>query len=312
MSEKIVMALGGNAILQAKQKATYENQLANVRQTTEIIAKIVQKGYQIIITHGNGPQVGNILRQNEVAQDVVPPFPLDVCNAESQGFISYMIDQSLKNSLKKLGLAKNVVSLLTQTEISKDDPAFQSPTKPIGKFYTEDEAKQLAREKGWIVKEDAGRGWRRVVASPEPKTILGSDTIKLLADHGAIVITAGGGGVPVAKNEQGLYEGVEAVIEKDSSACKLALETKADTFMILTDVANVYLNYGKEDEQALGAISVEKAKEFVAAGHFSPGSMEPKMRAAIKFAEHGGRAIICSLHEADLALEGKAGTLITL
>lgn len=312
MSEKIVMALGGNAILQAKQKATYENQLANVRQTTEIIAKIVQKGYQIIITHGNGPQVGNILRQNEVAQDVVPPFPLDVCNAESQGFISYMIDQSLKNSLKKLGLAKNVVSLLTQTEISKDDPAFQSPTKPIGKFYTEDEAKQLAREKGWIVKEDAGRGWRRVVASPEPKTILGSDTIKLLADHGAIVITAGGGGVPVAKNEQGLYEGVEAVIEKDSSACKLALETKADTFMILTDVANVYLNYGKEDEQALGAISVEKAKEFVAAGHFSPGSMEPKMRAAIKFAEHGGRAIICSLHKADLALEGKAGTLITL
>src|SRR5690625_3130253 len=278
MSEKIVMALGGNAILQAKQKATYENQLANVRQTTEIIAEIVQKGYQIIITHGNGPQVGNILRQNEVAQDVVPPFPLDVCNAESQGFISYMIDQSLKNSLKKLGLAKNVVSLLTQTEISKDDPAFQSPTKPIGKFYTEDEAKQLAREKGWIVKEDAGRGWRRVVASPEPKTILGSDTIKLLADHGAIVITAGGGGVPVAKNEQGLYEGVEAVIEKDSSACKLALETKADTFMILTDVANVYLNYGKEDEQALGAISVEKAKEFVAAGHFSPGSMEPKMR----------------------------------
>lgn len=312
MSEKIVMALGGNAILQAKQKATYENQLANVRQTTEIIAEIVQKGYQIIITHGNGPQVGNILRQNEVAQDVVPPFPLDVCNAESQGFISYMIDQSLKNSLKKLGLAKNVVSLLTQTEISKDDPAFQSPTKPIGKFYTEDEAKQLAREKGWIVKEDAGRGWRRVVASPEPKTILGSDTIKLLADHGAIVITAGGGGVPVAKNEQGLYEGVEAVIEKDSSACKLALETKADTFMILTDVANVYLNYGKEDEQALGAISVKKAKEFVAAGHFSPGSMEPKMRAAIKFAEHGGRAIICSLHEADLALEGKAGTLITL
>lgn len=312
MSEKIVMALGGNAILQAKQKATYENQLANVRQTTEIIAKIVQKGYRIIITHGNGPQVGNILRQNEVAKDVVPPFPLDVCNAESQGFISYMIDQSLKNSLKKLGLAKQVVSLLTQTEISKHDPAFQSPTKPIGKFYTEAEAKQLAEEKGWIVKEDAGRGWRRVVASPEPKTILGSEMIKLLSDHGSIVITAGGGGVPVAKNEHGLYEGVEAVIEKDSSACKLALETNANTFMILTDVSNVYLNYGKENEKALGAISVEQAKEFVAAGHFSPGSMKPKIQAAIKFAEQGGRAIICSLHEADLALEGKAGTMITL
>lgn len=312
MAEKVVIALGGNAILQPKQKATYQNQLENVRNTADIIAKIVEKGHRIIITHGNGPQVGNILRQNEVAKEVVPPLPLDVCNAESQGFISYMIDQSLKNSLKKLGLKNNVVSLLTQTEISKEDPAFNDPTKPIGRFYSEEKAKELAKKKGWIVKEDAGRGWRRVVASPDPKTIIGSEMVKLLADHGSIVITAGGGGIPVVKNEQGLYEGIEAVIEKDSSACKLALETEADTFMILTDVSNVYINYGMENELALGKITVRQAKGYLDAGHFSPGSMEPKMIAAIRFAEQGGRSIICSLSEADLALEGKVGTLITL
>lgn len=312
MGEKIVIALGGNAILQSKQDATYENQLLNVQRTTEIIAKIVGKGNNIIITHGNGPQVGNILRQNEVAKDIVPPLPLDVCNAESQGFISYMIDQSLKNNLMKLGLKNNVVSLLTQTEISKTDPAFNDPTKPIGRFYSEEKAKKLAIEKGWVVKEDAGRGWRRVVASPDPKTIIGSETVKLLADNGSIVITAGGGGVPVVKGKNGLYEGVEAVIEKDSSACKLAIETKANTFMILTDVSNVYVNYGKENEEALGSITVAQAKEYVQAGHFSPGSMKPKMLAAITFAEKGGRSIICSLDEADLALAGKAGTFITL
>lgn len=311
MTKKIVIALGGNAILQPKQEATYENQLDNVRKTTEIIAKIVEKGHKIIITHGNGPQVGNILRQNEVAKDIVPPFPLDVCNAESQGFISYMIDQSLKNALKQIGLKNNVASLLTQTEICKNDPAFKDPTKPIGRFYSEERAKKLAKEKGWVVKEDAGRGWRRVVASPAPKAIIGSEMVKLLYDNGSIVITAGGGGVPVIQNEQGLYEGIEAVIEKDSSACQLALEAKADTFMILTDVSNVYINYGKENESALGKLSVAEAKEHLKAGHFSPGSMKPKMMAAIEFAEQGGQSIICSLNEADLALEGKVGTIIT-
>lgn len=310
MNEKIVIALGGNAILQSKQKATYENQLKNVQNTSRIIAEIVKKGYKIIITHGNGPQVGNILRQNEVAKDIVPPLPLDVCNAESQGFIGYMIDQSLKNELKKCGLSQPVVNILTQTEISLDDPAFLTPTKPIGRFYSKEEAEKLAKEKCWAVKEDAGRGWRRVVPSPAPKNILGSETIKLLAEHGTIVITAGGGGVPVVKNSGGEYEGVEAVIEKDSTACKLALETGAHIFMILTDVPNVYVNYGTDQEKALHQITVDEAKAYVEAGHFSPGSMEPKMLAAIKFAEKGGRSIICSLTEADLALEGKAGTQI--
>jgi len=311
MAQKVVIALGGNAILQPKQEATYENQLDNVRQSTEIIAEIVKSGYKVIITHGNGPQVGNILRQNELAKDTVPSLPLDVCSAESQGFIGYMIGQSLRNSMRKIGLSNQIINIFSQAEVSKEDPAFQDPTKPIGRFYTEEKAKRLATEKGWVVKEDAGRGWRRVVASPTPQAILGSETIKLLLETDKIVITAGGGGVPVIKNEEGMYEGIEAVIEKDSSACKLALEAEAEIFMILTDVSSVFINYGKPNQKSLGAITVEEAKKYVDEGHFSPGSMKPKMEAAIKFAEQGGKAIICSLLEADQALAGKLGTSIT-
>lgn len=311
MGDKVLIALGGNAILQPKQEATYENQYENVRQSTEIISRIVNNGHNVIITHGNGPQVGNILRQNEEAKDVVPPFPLDVCSAESQGFIGYMMDQTLKNELNKLGLVRNVVSMLTQTQVSKDDPAFQNPEKPIGVFYSEEEAKQLAEEKGWDVAEDAGRGWRRVVPSPKPLSILGSDVIKSLTDNDAIVIAAGGGGIPVIKTEAGSIEGIEAVIDKDSSAFKLAVEAEADVFMILTDVQNVYVNYGKPNQKALGAISLEEANKYVAEGQFSAGSMGPKMAAAIDFAERGGKAIICSLDQADLAMEGKAGTSVS-
>lgn len=311
MAEKVVIALGGNAILQPKQEATYENQLDNVRKSSEIIARIVKNGYKVIVTHGNGPQVGNILRQNEEAKDVVPPFPLDVCSAESQGFIGYMMDQTLKNELQKLGLKNAVVSMLTQTEVDKNDPAFQDPSKPIGVFYSEEEAKDLAKEKNWVVKEDAGRGWRRVVASPLPKSILGSDIIKQLTDTNTIVIAAGGGGIPVVKNDDGTCKGIEAVIDKDRSGLKLAEEVKADVFMILTDVQNVYINYGKPDQKSLSHVSLEEAKQYVKEGQFSAGSMGPKMEAAINFAEQGGKAIICSLDQADLAMEGKAGTHIT-
>lgn len=306
-----MIALGGNAILQPKQEATYENQLENVRYSMEVIAKVIKKGYGVIITHGNGPQVGNILLQNEEAKAVIPPFPLDVCSAESQGFIGYMIDQSLKNSLQKLGVNHNVVSMLTQTQVSKDDMAFQDPSKPIGVFYSEAEAKQLAEERNWVVKNDAGRGWRRVVASPMPTSIVGSGVIKSLTDENAIVIASGGGGIPVVKKEDGTYQGIEAVIDKDRSGFKLAVEVEADTFMILTDVSNAYVNYGTPDEKALGALTLEEAKQYVKEGHFSVGSMAPKMEAAIDFAEHGGKAIICSLNQADLAMEGKAGTSIT-
>jgi len=312
MAEKVVIALGGNAILQPKQEATYENQLENVRKSSEIIARIVKNGHSVIITHGNGPQVGNILRQNEEAKEVVPPFPLDVCSAKSQGFIGYMMDQTLKNELRKLDLNQPVVSMLTQTEVAKDDPAFEDPSKPIGVFFTEEEAKKLAEEKNWVVKEDAGRGWRRVVASPMPKSILGSDIVKKLTDEQGIVIAAGGGGIPVVKNADGTLTGIEAVIDKDRSAFKLAEEVKADVFMVLTDVQNVYVNYGKPDQKALTHVTLEEALQYVNEGQFSAGSMGPKMEAAIKFAEQGGRAIICSLDQADLALEGHAGTQITL
>ncbi|WP_059171193.1 carbamate kinase [Bacillus sp. FJAT-27445] len=311
MSQKVVIALGGNAILQPKQEATYENQLENVRKSSEIIARIVKNGHTVIVTHGNGPQVGNILRQNEEAKDVVPPFPLDVCSAESQGFIGYMMDQTLKNELRKLGLDNPVVSMLTQTEVVKDDPAFEDPSKPIGVFFSEKEAKQLAEEKNWVVKEDAGRGWRRVVASPLPKSILGSDIIKKLTDDRVIVIAAGGGGIPVIKNEDGTLTGIEAVIDKDRSGFRLAEEVQSDVFMILTDVQNVYVNYGKPDQKALTHVTLEEANKYVREGQFSAGSMGPKMEAAIKFAEQGGRAIICSLDQADLAMEGKAGTIIS-
>lgn len=310
MSDKVVIALGGNAILEPKQKATYENQLENVRRSSEIIARIVKNGHSVIVTHGNGPQVGNILRQNEEAKEFVPPLPLDVCSAESQGFIGYMMNQTLKNELQKLGLNNQVVSLLTQTEVSADDPAFENPTKPIGVFFSEEEAKQLAIDKNWVVKEDAGRGWRRVVASPMPKSIHGSSIIKQLTDDNIIVVAAGGGGIPVVKNEDGSITGIEAVIDKDRSGFKLAEEVKSDVFMILTDVQNVYVNYGKPNQQALATITVEEAKRHVQDGQFSAGSMGPKMEAAIEFAQQGGRAIICSLDQADLAMEGKAGTQV--
>lgn len=311
MGEKVVIALGGNAILQPGETANYENQLNNVKKATDIIAQIVKNGHSVVVTHGNGPQVGNILRQNEEAKDVVPALPLDVCSAESQGFIGYMMDQTLKNKLHELGVSNSVVSILTQTEVSKDDPDFEDPSKPIGVFYSEEEAKKYADEKGWVVKEDAGRGWRRVVASPQPKTILGSEVIKSLTDANTIVIAAGGGGIPVVKDQDGKVKGIDAVIDKDRSGFKLAEEAKADVFMVLTDVENVFVNYGKPDQKALTDVSLDEMKQYVKEGQFSAGSMGPKVEAAMKFAEMGGRAIICSLDKADQAMEGKSGTQIT-
>ncbi|MBG9795865.1 carbamate kinase [Paenibacillus dendritiformis] len=311
MSKRVVIAFGGNAILQPHQAATYENQLANVRSSSKKIADIVEAGYEVIITHGNGPQVGLILQQNEEAKEVVPPFPLDVCSAQSQGFIGYMLDQCLKNELRKRGLPQQVVSVLTQTRVSPEDEAFLHPTKPIGVFYTEEEAKRLMRDKGWNMQEDAGRGWRRVVPSPQPQSIVEADTIMKLVASGAIVIGAGGGGIPVVQAADGTISGVEAVIDKDRSGLKLAQEANADIFMMVTDVKNVFIHYGKPEQKALGHIRSEEAKEYVREGHFSSGSMGPKMEAAVAFAELGKHAIICSLDDAALALQGTAGTHIS-
>ncbi|MDB1692572.1 carbamate kinase [Enterococcus casseliflavus] len=309
MAKRVVIALGGNAILKPNQPATVETQLANIQLSAEQIAKIEKLDHQIVVTHGNGPQVGNILRQNEEAKEVVPPFPLDVCNAESQGFIGYLMEQSIKNKIEQEELTSNVVILLTQVEVAADDPAFEKPTKPIGLFYSEEEAKKMAEEKHWVMEEDAGRGYRRVVPSPQPVTIHGVESMVHLLNQNTIVIAGGGGGIPVVKQAEGL-KGIEAVIDKDRTGKKLAEQVDADVFMMLTDVNNVYINYGTPEQEKLTGLSVSEAQAYFDAGHFAEGSMGPKMEAAIAFAKQGKTAIICSLEEADLALLGEAGTRI--
>lgn len=309
MAKRVVIALGGNAILKPNQPATVETQLANIQLSAEQIAKIEKLDHQIVVTHGNGPQVGNILRQNEEAKEVVPPFPLDVCNAESQGFIGYLMEQSIKNKINQEELTSNVVTLLTQVEVAADDPAFEKPTKPIGLFYSEEEAKTMAEEKHWVMEEDAGRGYRRVVPSPQPVTIHGVESMVHLLNQNTIVIAGGGGGIPVVKQAEGL-KGIEAVIDKDRTGKKLAEQVDADVFMMLTDVSNVYINYGTPEQEKLTGLSVSEAQAYFDAGHFAEGSMGPKMEAAIAFAKQGKTAIICSLEEADLALLGEAGTRI--
>lgn len=310
MAQRVVMALGGNAILRPGQEATVEVQMENIKTSAEQVARIEALNYEIVLTHGNGPQVGNILQQNEIAKDIVPPFPLDVCNAESQGFIGYMLEQSIKNRLSSGESTANVVTLLTQIEVDEKDPAFQTPTKPIGVFYSEEEAKALTAEKGWVMMEDAGRGYRRAVASPLPVKIHGVDAITTLAENNMIVIAGGGGGIPVKRDENNQLVGLEAVIDKDRTGKKLAEQVDADVFMMLTDVPNVYINWGKPDQQKLEELSIEEAQRYMDEGHFADGSMGPKMGAAIDFAREGRTAIICALDEADLALQGKAGTRI--
>lgn len=309
MGKSVVIALGGNAILQPKQEATYDNQFKNVVSATGHMVEIREAGHNIVITHGNGPQVGNIIAQNEAAKNVVEPLPIYVCNAESQGFIGYMMETALKNHMKERGIATNVVTLLTMVEVDRDDQAFKNPTKPIGVFFSKEEAQRL-EEQGFVMAEDAGRGYRRVVPSPEPKVIHGIDEIKRLIEE-TIVISSGGGGIPVYREDSGQLHGIEAVIDKDRSGLKLAQQVNAEVFMMLTDVQNVYINFGKENEQKLSHITVAEAEQYVAEGQFPAGSMLPKMQAAIEFAKLGKESIICSIDQAVAALDGKAGTRIT-
>jgi len=309
----VVVALGGNAILQPGQRGTFEEQMKNVHTTCEQLAAMVESGkYKIVVTHGNGPQVGNILLQNEVGKEVAAPMPLYVCGAESQGLIGYMIQQNLTNLFAAKGRPDiPVATLVTQVVVDKADPAFVNPTKPVGPFYSAEEAARLKKEKGYDVKEDAGRGWRRVVPSPDPVEIFEKVAIRQLVDARTIVIASGGGGIPVVRENGGL-KGVDAVIDKDLAGERLAADVKASIFMILTDVAQVKLHYKTPQEKSLTRMTVAEAKKYAAEGHFAKGSMEPKVRAAIRFVESGGeQAIITSLDRATDALEGKAGTAIT-
>ncbi|WP_414050005.1 carbamate kinase [Macrococcus animalis] len=311
MGKKVVLALGGNAILRPKQEPTYENQYKNVKEATDRMIEIKKAGHNIVVTHGNGPQVGNIIAQNEAAKDIIEPLPIFISSAESQGFIGFMIESALKNKLHEEHIDINVITIMTMVEVDREDQAFNHPTKPIGIFFSEEEAKKLEETKGFKMVEDAGRGYRRVVPSPEPKIIHGVDAINQLVDN-TIIISSGGGGIPIYKDSNGKIHGVDAVIDKDRSGLKLAEQTHADVFMMLTDVSNVYINWGKENQEKLTYMTVDQAEQYIQENQFPAGSMLPKVEAAIEFAKTGKESIICSLEDAVDALAGKAGTRITL
>ena len=310
--KKVVIALGGNALEEKGKPSTAENQLQVVKRTAERLAKISAAGYEIAIVHGNGPQVGRILLASETAHNVTPRMPFDVCGAMSQGYIGYHIQQAMKAALTRAGRGNiPVVSLVTQVVVDPEDPAFERPSKPIGIFYTEEEAWKLEQESGYIMKEDAGRGWRRVVPSPKPREIVEFETLKRLWDS-TIVILCGGGGIPVVKHADGILEGVAAVIDKDLAASLAARSIGADLLMILTEVERVAIHYQQPDQRDLDTMTVAEAEQYMADGEFAPGSMLPKVQAAVEFvrSQPGRQAVITSLDRALEALEGRAGTRI--
>jgi carbamate kinase len=310
-TSSVLVALGGNAILSHKDRGTPEEQKERVRETCQVLAELVREGHHIAVTHGNGPQVGDILLKNEMAKDQLPPMTFDICGAESQGMIGYMIQQSLRNELMRLGIRKMVATILTQTLVHSGDPAFQEPSKPIGPFYTAMEASNLRNERGWTVIDDAGRGFRRVVPSPEPIGIVEGRMMKRLFEEGFLLIASGGGGVPVVENEEGMLHGVEAVIDKDHSAALLGIILEVEALLILTDVEQAYLNFNRSDQEPIGEITADGIKLLMEEGHFLEGSMYPKVDSAVRFVAGGGRqAIITTPERALEALRGEAGTII--
>jgi len=305
----VVIALGGNALLQRKQKGTFEDQYGNVEKTAVKIADLIEQGYNIVLTHGNGPQVGATLLRHDAAKSVVPPLPLDACGAETQGFIGYMIQQALRNELKSRGMDKYVVTVITRVTVDQHDPAFEHPTKPVGPFYSKEEADDLAqRMPGVTIKEDAGRGYRRVVPSPDPKIIAERAAIRTLVDVGFVVVSTGGGGIPIV--EEGTEaRGVEAVIDKDLAGQRLATLIGANLFVVLTDVEGAYVDYGTPQQKLLTEVTAGKLQNYLSEGQFKEGSMAPKVTAAIRFVESGGeQAIIAELDKLTESLKGEAGT----
>lgn len=312
MKRKIaVIAFGGNAILPAKQRGLQTEQMDNARKAARLMTHVVKKGYDLIIVHGNGPQVGNLLIQMEEAINKIPPFSLEVCDAMTEGSMGYMLEKALINELRKSSLDKEVATLVTQIVVDKEDPAFEKPSKPIGPFYSPYRAQMLMREKKWTMIEDAGRGFRKVVASPRPIDVVPKRIMQDLVLAGRIVIAAGGGGIPIVINGRGLFEGVEAVIDKDFSSGLIAREAEAELFIILTNVPFVSLNFGTPEETPLERITVDEAKKYFDAGHFPAGSMGPKILAAIEYIRAGGQeVIITSASHLKAALINRAGTKI--
>ena len=311
MKKLAVVAFGGNALLRSRQKGTIDEQEANVHESCIHLLELVKNDYDLVIGHGNGPQVGNVMLQHDAGEKSygVPAQPLDICVAETQGSIGYMIQQQMRNVLQKEGIEKQVLTLITQVFVDKDDPAFQNPTKPVGPYYTKEESEKITAETGAKFSEDSrGRGWRKVVASPKPIHIDNKEIVETLARNGAIIITVGGGGIPVFSKDENMVQGIDAVIDKDSASSKLASEINADEFYILTDIAKVCIHFNTPQQQELDVVTVADAERYLAEGHFAEGSMAPKMRAAIQFIKNGGKR--CIITEASQLHTPGAGTQI--
>ena len=304
-----VIAIGGNSLIKDNQKMTVVDQYAAAGETSHHIAALVAAGYRVVVTHGNGPQVGFILLRSDLAKNVLHQVPLESCVADTQGAIGYQVGQTLANELRRQNLHKPVVTVVTQVLVAPDDPAFQNPTKPIGPFYTEEDAQKHAAADGWTLKEDAGRGWRRVVASPKPLAIIEEETIRLLLQQDVIVIAVGGGGIPVVENAAGDLEGRAAVLDKDLASCLLAKNLKADLFIISTGVDKVAVDFKKPTQRFLDTLTVAEARKYLAEGQFPAGSMGPKIEAAIDFLVHGGKKVIITQpHLLEDAIAGRNGT----
>lgn len=312
-TKRFVIALGGNAIIPVGQEGTYNQQLAITRQTMDTVAQLALRGHQIVMTHGNGPVVGNIVLRGDAGMAIhgIPAMPMFVAGADSQGGLGFMLQQALQNALKAVGLHRPVASVVTQVRVAADDPAFAKPTKPIGPFYDEEQAARIREEMGWTIVKDAGRGWRRVVPSPKPVEVVEWEAIKALVAAGVVTIAVGGGGVPVVRNQEGELEGIDAVIDKDRASDLLGRLIEADVLVIITQVEKVFARFGQPDQEALDVLPVERAARMLADGEFPAGSMGPKIESAISFLKGGGSEVIITSPEAFLAaVEGKAGTRV--
>jgi len=312
MSKRVVIAVGGNSLIVDKDHKSVPDQYGAIVQTVKKIIDIIEKGYEVVITHGNGPQVGFILFRSDYSRERIHTVPLDSCVADTQGSLGYNFQMALRNEFRERGIDKSVTTVVTQVVVDADDPAFKDPKKPIGSFYTKSDAEDRQKAFGWDIMEDAGRGWRRVVPSPFPREIVEIDVIIKLLSAGSVVIAAGGGGIPVARDKVGNLKGVEAVIDKDRASSLLAGKIGADIFIVSTAVEKVSLNYGKPNETPIDQMTIEEAKRYMNEGHFKPGSMRPKIEAAIDFIEGGGKeALICDPDHLGRALDGHTGTRIT-
>lgn len=306
-----VVALGGNAISRKDLPDTIANQFRLTRDSLTAIVPLIQAGYNLAISHGNGPQVGNAILRVELARDRTPVLPIGICVADTEGGIGYMIAQSLQNRLLREHIKRPVATIVTQVVVDRNDPAMANPTKFIGQFYTEEDARRFAAERGWTVKQDGDRGWRRVVGSPIPQSIVEGDVIRAMVENGVIVIAAGGGGIPVYIEDDGTYEGVDVVVDKDRASAVLGQAIGAEMLLILTAVDRVAINFGKPNQQFLPKMSLREARQYLAEGHFPDGSMGPKIEAAIQFLEAGGKKVlITSIEKAEAALRQQDGTWI--